>query len=63
MAGFASSLMAAFATVGAVLLAVPVGQAFDGTTLPLLAGVTLFLVLALTLTRWMRKPAAPAPQA
>ena len=61
MAGFASSLMAAFATVGAVALAVPVGQAFDETALPLLIGVTVFLGLALTLTRWMRQPAPPRP--
>lgn len=61
MAGFASSLMAAFATVGAVALAVPVGQAFEGTALPLLIGVTVFLGLALTLTRWMRQPAPPRP--
>jgi MFS transporter, DHA1 family, multidrug resistance protein len=57
MAGFASSLMAAFSTVGAVVLAVPVGQAFDGTALPVLIGVTVFLGVALTLTRWMKKPA------
>ena len=57
MAGFASSLMAAIGTMGAVVLAVPVGQAFDGTALPLLIGVTVFLALALTLTRWMKKPA------
>ena len=57
MAGFAASLMAAFGTMGAVVLAVPVGQAFNGTPLPLLIGVTVFLAIALGLTRWMRKPA------
>ena len=61
MAGFASSLMAAFATMGAVALAVPVGQAFDGTALPLLIGVTVFLGLALVLTRWMKAPMPPRP--
>ena len=59
MAGFAASLMACFGTIGAVALAVPVGLAFDGTPLPLLAGVTLFLALALTLTRWMKAPQGP----
>ena len=57
MAGSAASLMAAFGTVGSVILAVPVGQAFAGTPLPLLCGVTLFMALALGLTRGMRKPA------
>ena len=57
MAGFAASLMAAFGTMGAVVLAVPVGQAFNGTPLPLLIGVTVFLAIALGLMRWMRKPA------
>jgi DHA1 family bicyclomycin/chloramphenicol resistance-like MFS transporter len=61
MAGFASSLMAAFGTMGAVVLAVPVGQAFDGTALPLLGGVTLFMAAALGLTRWMKKPKGAAP--
>ena len=57
MAGFAASLMAAFGTLGSVILAVPVGQAFAGTPLPLLCGVALFMALALGLTRGMRKPA------
>jgi MFS transporter, DHA1 family, multidrug resistance protein len=57
VAGFAASIMVAFSTMGAVVLAVPVGQAFNGTALPLLIGVTIFLAVALTLTRWMKKPA------
>lgn len=47
IAGLASSLISAMATVGSVLLAVPVGQAFDGTAVPLMAGVAVFTGLAL----------------
>ncbi len=63
MAGFAASLMSAFGTMGAVVLAVPVGQSFDGTGTPLVVGVTLFMALALGLTPRLRKPqGAPPPQ-
>jgi hypothetical protein len=55
MAGFASALMAALGTTGAAMLAVPVSQAFDGSTLPLVGGVTLFMALALALTPLLRK--------
>jgi len=47
IAGMASSVISAIATVGSVLLAVPVGQAFDGTAVPLMAGVAVFTGLAL----------------
>ena len=47
IAGLASSVISAIATVGSVLLAVPVGQAFDGTAVPLMAGVAVFTGLAL----------------
>ena len=43
IAGLASSVISALATVGSVVLAVPVGQAFDGTALPLMAGVAVFI--------------------
>lgn len=56
MAGFASALMAALGTTGAAILAVPVSQAFDGSTLPLIGGVTLFMALALALTPRLKKP-------
>ena len=47
IAGLASSVISAIATVGSVILAVPVGQAFDGTAVPLMAGVAVFTGLAL----------------
>ncbi|WP_269801314.1 multidrug effflux MFS transporter [Roseovarius salinarum] len=39
IAGMAASVINAMATVGSILLAVPVGLAFDGTPVPLMAGV------------------------
>lgn len=51
IAGLAASVMSSLATVGSVLLAVPVGQMFDGTPLPLIGGVTVFAALALALVR------------
>ena len=47
IAGMASSVIAAVSTVISVLLAVPVGLALDGTVLPLMSGVLVFLGLAL----------------
>lgn len=49
IAGLAASLMTAAATVLSVVLAVPVGQAFAGTQVPLMAGVLVFSTLALAL--------------
>lgn len=55
IAGMAASITAGLATVGSILLAVPVGLAFNGTPLPLLIGVAIFASLALLLTQFMRK--------
>lgn len=55
IAGFASSLIAASSTVGATLLAIPVGQAFDGTPLPLMLGTLVFSASALLLSSLIRK--------
>lgn len=55
IAGFASSVIAAVATMVSVALAVPVGQAFDGTPLPLLIGVLGFSTLALALVSQIGK--------
>ncbi len=52
VAGLASSLMTAVSTVFAVLLAIPVGLAFDGTQIPLMVGVGLFCALAYALMRF-----------
>ncbi len=52
IAGMASSIMTAISTVLAVVLAVPVGLAFDGTQVPLVLGVGVFTGLALVLIRF-----------
>ncbi len=51
IAGLAASVISALATVGSVLLAIPVGLAFNGTLVPLLGGVTVLIAAALTLMR------------
>jgi DHA1 family bicyclomycin/chloramphenicol resistance-like MFS transporter len=47
IAGMASSVISATSTVVSVLLAVPVGLALNGTAVPLMAGVLVFMALAL----------------
>ncbi len=49
IAGFASSIMVALSTVLSVVLAIPVGQAFAGTQMPLMTGAMVFVTLALGL--------------
>ena len=51
IAGLAASVISSVATVGSVVLAIPVGLAFDGTSTPLLAGVAVLVGLALLLAR------------
>jgi DHA1 family bicyclomycin/chloramphenicol resistance-like MFS transporter len=55
IAGFAASMMTALSTVMAALLAVPVGLAFDGTQIPLMAAVAVFSALALALIDTVRR--------
>ncbi len=54
-AGMASSVIGAVSTVLSVVLAVPVGLAFDGSPMPLMLGVLAFAVLNLGLLRWLPK--------
>jgi DHA1 family bicyclomycin/chloramphenicol resistance-like MFS transporter len=51
IAGMAASVMGSIATVASVLLAAPVGLMFDGTALPLMAGVLVFAAAAWALMR------------
>ena len=53
IAGLASSVVIATATVLAVGVAAPLGLLFDGTPVPLLAGVAVLLVLAIGLMQLM----------
>ncbi len=52
IAGLAASVISSLATVGSVLLAIPVGLAFNGTVMPLLAGVTVLIAASLALMRF-----------
>ena len=56
IAGLAASVISALATVLSVLIAIPVGLAFDGTSLPLLAGAAVLIGLALALSRALGEP-------
>jgi len=58
VAGMAASIIGALATVMSALLAVPVGQAFDGTPRPLATGVLLAVAAAFLLIR--KFPERPA---
>jgi DHA1 family bicyclomycin/chloramphenicol resistance-like MFS transporter len=51
IAGMASSVIGAVSTVFAVMIAAPLGLAFDGTSLPLMVGVAVLSVLAFLLMR------------
>ncbi len=53
VAGLAASVISSIATVLSVLLAVPVGLAFDDTNLPLLTGTAVFIAASLGLMRLM----------
>lgn len=55
IAGLASSVISSIATVGSVLLAVPVGLMLDGTQLPLFTGVMVYATLACGLMMLVRK--------
>lgn len=55
MAGLAASVMSGIATIGAAILAAPLGVAFDGTPLPLAWGLTILAICCLALTLRMRK--------
>ncbi len=55
IAGMAASLVTAIATVGAVIIAAPIGLQFDGTPLPLAVGTFICAVLAFWITSKIRR--------
>ncbi|MBL4917233.1 multidrug effflux MFS transporter [Szabonella alba] len=55
IAGLAASLIASVSTVLGVMLAVPIGLAFDGTSLPLVLGAAVLLSLALGAMQLIRR--------
>jgi DHA1 family bicyclomycin/chloramphenicol resistance-like MFS transporter len=55
IAGTASSLQGLITTVGGALIGFAVGQSFNGTTLPFLAGFTLCGGAALLVSLWANR--------
>lgn len=56
MAGLAASVLTSVATVGAVLIAVPIALLFDGTPMPMAIGSLVLASLALWLTTLIKRP-------
>ncbi|MEM9788000.1 MAG: multidrug effflux MFS transporter [Pseudomonadota bacterium] len=56
IAGLAASIIAAVATIGAVLVAAPTALLFDGTPMPMAIGTLIAASLALWLTTMIRRP-------
>lgn len=61
IAGTASSVQGVITTIGGTLIGLAVGQAFDGTTLPFLAGTTVCGAAAWPVALWanQNRPACP----
>ncbi|UYV39231.1 multidrug effflux MFS transporter [Rhodobacteraceae bacterium D3-12] len=55
IAGMVASMMAGIATVAAMVFAVPIGLAFDGTVLPLAYGIVTMVILGLGLMVWLAR--------
>ncbi|PVA08345.1 multidrug effflux MFS transporter [Thalassorhabdomicrobium marinisediminis] len=55
IAGSAASIITATSTVGAVIIAVPIGLNFDGTPLPLAIGIFICACIALWITTKIRR--------
>lgn len=56
IAGLTASVVAAISTLGAVVIAAPVGLAYDGTAIPVAAAAVVCSVLAWVIMGWMRDP-------
>lgn len=55
IAGLAASVISATATVGSVLIAAPLGLAYNGTPLPLALGLAVLAASALCITRQLQR--------
>jgi DHA1 family bicyclomycin/chloramphenicol resistance-like MFS transporter len=62
VAGTASSFMGFYTTIAAALLGMAIGQAFDGTVLPLGFGYLVLSVLAVAVVFWTEKGRLFQPQ-
>ena len=60
MAGTAASVMGALATIFGVILAAPIGLAFDGTPLPLVLSIGILALVGFFLMLHMRRIEARA---
>ena len=56
IAGLAASVIAAVATIGAVIIAVPIALQFNGTPMPMAIGSLICACLALWLTNLIKRP-------
>lgn len=55
IAGTASSVQGTISTIGGALLGTAIGQSFDGTTVPMLAGFTVLGATALGVVLWTER--------
>lgn len=63
IAGTASALQGVITTTGGALIGLGIGQLFDGTTVPLVAGFAACGASALAVAWWANREAMPAPPA
>jgi DHA1 family bicyclomycin/chloramphenicol resistance-like MFS transporter len=61
IAGTASALQGLITTIGGALIGLLIGQMFDGTTIPLVAGFAIGGALALPVAIWANPKERPAP--
>jgi DHA1 family bicyclomycin/chloramphenicol resistance-like MFS transporter len=61
IAGTASSLQGLITTVGGALIGFAIGQQFNGTTVPMVAGFVLCGALALLIASWANPKLPPEP--
>jgi DHA1 family bicyclomycin/chloramphenicol resistance-like MFS transporter len=62
IAGTASSVQGLITTTGAALIGFIIGQAFDGTTIPMITGIAVCGALALATAVWANRETAEAPK-
>lgn len=55
IAGLAASITTAIATMISVVMAIPVGLAFNGSEVPLMIGIAVYMALAVLAMRWAGK--------
>ena len=61
IAGTASSLQGVITTIGGALIGFVIGQQFDGTTVPMIAGFAACGILASVVAWWANPPDGPSP--